>query len=154
MAASSFAVSWHVEPQFARRVRRRPLTSLARRALAAEGAPSPSELSVAIIDDRSMRELNSRYRHVDAATDVLSFAAGTGDGFVTPPRATAHLGDVAISYDTAERQAREAGHDIEDELAHLLVHGILHILGYDHESTGEARAMREREEALLGKAAH
>lgn len=154
MAASSFTVSWHVEPQFARRVRRRPLISLARRALAVEGAPAPSELSVAIIDDRSMRELNSRYRHVDATTDVLSFAAEAGDGFVTPPRAMAHLGDVAISYDTAERQAREAGRDIEDELAHLLVHGILHILGYDHESTGEARAMREREEALLGKAAH
>lgn len=154
MAASSFTVSWHVEPQFVRRVSRRTLTSLARRALAAEGAPAPSELSIAIIDDRSMRELNSRFRHVDAATDVLSFAAGTGDGFVTPPRAMAHLGDVAISYDTAERQAREAGRDIEDELAHLLAHGILHILGYDHEATAEARAMREREDALLGKAAH
>lgn len=154
MAAASCTVSWHVQPRFARQVRRRPLTALARRTLAAEGAPSPSVLSVAIIDDRSMRELNSRYRHVDAATDVLSFTADAGDGFIAPPEASRHLGDVAISYETAERQAREAGREIEDELAHLLVHGILHILGYDHESTGEARAMRKRENALLGTAAH
>ena len=64
------------------------------------------------------------------------------------------MGEIVISYPTAARQAEEAGHTVDEELAHLLVHGILHLLGYDHESRADARRMRAREEALLGRAAH
>lgn len=154
MAVAGYAVALHIEPAFARRVRRRPLLALARRALAAEGVPTPAELSVVVSDEQTVRELNRRYRGVDAPTDVLSFGLERADGFVTPPGSARQLGEIIISYPTARRQAEEAGHGIDEELAHLLVHGVLHLLGYDHESPQEARAMRAREETLLGQAAH
>ena len=152
--AAGYAIAWHVEPPFARWVRRRALTALARRALTAEAAPVPAQLSIAIIDDETVRELNRRYRGVDAPTDVLSFDLEDGDAFVAPPEGARQLGEIVISYPTAARQADEAGHAIDEELAHLLVHGVLHLLGYDHGSPKEARAMHEREEALLGRPAH
>lgn len=148
--AAPYRLFWYVAPAFARRVRRRALGALARRALAAEGAPGLTELSVVITDDATVRDLNRRYRGEDAPTDVLSFDL-RGDGFAGNDRL---LGEVIISFETAARQSKAAGHPIEDELAHLLVHGVLHLLGYDHESPREARAMRAREEALLGRRAH
>jgi probable rRNA maturation factor len=69
---------------------------------------------------------------------------------VTPPGSGRQLGEIVISYPTAARQAQEAGHPVDEELAHLLVHGVLHLLGHDHQSPAEARRMRAREEALLG----
>ncbi len=115
-----------------------------------------SELTVRIVDDATIRELNRRYRDVDEATDVLSFAmAGeSDDDFVTPPGGAPQLGEIVIAFPTAERQAVAAGHDVGAELEHLLVHGILHLLGYDHETEAEEREMRAREEALLGRAVH
>ncbi len=154
MAAGDYTIAWHVAPPFARRVRRRALTALARRALTAEAAPVPAQLSIAIIDDETIRELNRRYRGVDAPTDVLSFDLKDEDAFVAPPKGARQLGEIVISYPTAARQAGEAGHAIDDELAHLLVHGVLHLLGYDHKSPKEARAMQKREETLLGRPAH
>ena len=112
-----------------------------------------SEVSVVVTDDDTVRQLNQRFRGVDAATDVLSFRLDT-DGFVTPPDSRRQLGELIISYPTAARQADEAGHDVEGELAHLVVHGLLHLIGYDHESPSDRRAMREREDALLGRPAH
>ena len=76
------------------------------------------------------------------------------EGFVTPPESAKQLGQVVIAFPTALRQAEEAGHDIGVELAHLLAHGILHLLGYDHEAAAEAKLMRSKEEALLGDVAH
>ncbi len=154
MAGAAYAIAWHVEPRFARRVRRRALASLARRALAAEGAPLPTQLSIAVTDDETVRDLNHRYRGVDAATDVLAFGLDSGDAFVTPPRGGRQLGEIVIAFPSAARQAEEAGHTVDDELAHLLVHGVLHLLGHDHQSPKDARSMRTREEALLGRAAH
>ena len=154
MAAGGYAIALHVAAPFARRVRRRTLAALARRALAAQRAPAPAELSIAVTDDETVRGLNRRYRDVDAPTDLLSFGLEPADPFVAPPEDARLLGEVVIAYPTAARQAEEAGHTIEDELAHLLVHGILHLLGYDHGSSQEARVMRAREEELLEKAAH
>jgi probable rRNA maturation factor len=153
-AMSSYTILLHVEPRFAKAVRKRALSALARRALTAEEATAPGELSVVITDDETVRELNRRYRGEDAPTDVLSFALGEGTGFVLPPGRARQIGEVVISYPMARRQAHAAGHRADFELAHLLVHGILHLLGHDHERPAEARAMRAREEALLGEAAH
>ena len=107
-----------------------------------------------ITDDATVQELNRRYRGLDEPTDVLSFEMGEDPSFVAESKSAPLLGEVVISYQTAARQAEEAGHDVEGELAHLLVHGVLHLLGYDHESTADALAMRAREESLLGRAAH
>lgn len=100
-----------------------------------------------------MRDLNRRFRRQDSATDVLSFGLADNAGFVAGEGAR-QLGEIVISFPTAKRQAREAGHDVEEELEHLLVHGILHLLGYDHERARDEKVMRAREEALLGRTAH
>jgi probable rRNA maturation factor len=83
------------------------------------------QISILLTSDREIRGLNRRYRSVDAATDVLSFPAGPG------PRA-GDLGDVVISVDSASRYARQAGWSLREEVQFLVVHGILHLLGYDH----------------------
>lgn len=120
------------------------LQRLAHRVLAAAGEPS-SELSLELVGDHRMRQLNRRYRNRNAATDVLAFATREANGPASPL-----LGDVVISFDTAARQAAAQGHAVEREVAVLLVHGVLHLCGYDHEgSAREARLMREKERAIL-----
>ncbi len=88
---------------------------------------SNAEVSVMITGDREIRELNRYYRGKDNPTDVLSFPMGDEVG------GTYMLGDIVISYDTAIRQAEEAGISLHDEFTRLLVHGLVHLLGYDHE---------------------
>ncbi|MCH8025219.1 MAG: rRNA maturation RNase YbeY [Chloroflexi bacterium] len=147
-------ISLQVEPPFAARVDEQALTALARRVLASEQVDSLAELSVLVTDDETVRGLNKRYRDIDAPTDVLSFRMDGEEGFMTPPESAEQLGQIVIAYPTALRQAEEVGHDIDAELVHLLTHGILHLLGYDHETAVEAKQMRSKEEALLGDAAH
>jgi probable rRNA maturation factor len=126
------------------------LRRIARHVLVVEGA-GPSELGVVISDDATVRELNRRYLDRDEPTDVLSFGLGeVGEvPFALPPGEAAPLGEVIISYPTAVRQAEEQGHSVEAEVAHLLVHGILHLLGYDHLEAEDERVMRRREEEIL-----
>jgi probable rRNA maturation factor len=130
-------------------VRQTTLTHLAERVLSAVGE-SGLELSLELIGDRRMRRLNREYRKKDRPTDVLAFSIREA---VMPPgvRPVAQmLGDVVISLPTALRQAKEAGRSIDDELAMLLVHGVLHLCGYDHErNSREAARMSRRERALL-----
>jgi len=110
---------------------------------------SDAELSVVLVDDPEMRRLNATYRHIDRATDVLAFAMREGDGSGLHPDV---LGDVVISLDTAARQAAERGGTLEDEVRLLLTHGVLHLLGYDHErSPADARKMFSRQRALLAQ---
>ena len=154
MVTTGYAVALHAEPPLARQVKQRALAALARRTLTAEGVQPPTELSILVTDDDTIHELNERYRGVDAPTDVLSFGLDGDDTFATPPASRRQLGEVVISFPTAARQAEEAGHSTHDELARLLVHGILHLLGHDHQSSQQARAMRAREEALLAGVAH
>jgi probable rRNA maturation factor len=108
-------------------------------------------MGVVVTDDATVRDLNQRYLGVDEPTDVLSFGLGEkGDApFALPPGEAPSLGEVIISYPTAVRQAEEQGHSVEAEVAHLLVHGILHLLGYDHVEAEDERIMRRREREIL-----
>ncbi|MDP2674183.1 MAG: rRNA maturation RNase YbeY [Dehalococcoidia bacterium] len=133
---------------FARSLSEERLETVARRVLEAERAPA-CELSIAVTDDETVRALNRQYAGEDAVTDVLSFSQREGEEFVAPPEGVPPLGEVVIAYPQAERQAAERGHGAEEEVTRLLVHGVLHLLGYDHAEPEEARRMREREEALV-----
>jgi probable rRNA maturation factor len=106
---------------------------------------SKTELSVALVGDQEMRPLNAKYRKKNKTTDVLSFPA---DPAMTSEAAL--LGDVIISVEQAKRQARERKHSLKKEMVTLLIHGILHLLGYDHErSQREAKIMATLEQKLL-----
>jgi probable rRNA maturation factor len=96
------------------------------------------EVDVLLADDRVLRRLNREFRGKDKATDVLSFPAG--EEF-----ARQHVGDLAVSLETAERQAAEHGHSLRDEVRVLLLHGLLHLYGMDHETDGGEMAKREAE---------
>jgi probable rRNA maturation factor len=123
------------------------LEGVARSVLQAEGVP-PAELGAVVTDDGRLRQLNREYAGEDEVTDVLSFSLTEGEQFASPD-GVLRLGEVIISYPTAERQAREAGRSTDAEIAHLLLHGILHLLGYDHAEPEEERRMRAREQELL-----
>ena len=125
-------------------------------ALAGEEVAGPVEVSVLVTDDAALHALNRDYRGVDAPTDVLSFplqleppGSAPSAAFPTPPGALVHLGDIVLSWPHAVAQAAAYGHSVPREAGYLAVHGLLHLLGYDHEEPGEARAMRAREEAIL-----
>jgi len=106
-----------------------------------------AELSVLLISDARMRALNRRYRKKDRTTDVLAFPLR--EGRFSRFRGKL-LGDVVISLPAAKRQATEYGHSLRDELERLLVHGVLHLLGYDHERNArEAAVMARKERAIL-----
>jgi probable rRNA maturation factor len=125
---------------------RKTLTELAGRILDDSGR-SEAELSILITDDEEICSLNRLYRAMDNPTDVLSFSQLEGEGPVTAPQL---LGDVVISWETAQRQASELGHTVLVEIKRLLVHGVLHLLGFDHEKGDEgARVMWEAEEKYL-----
>jgi probable rRNA maturation factor len=92
------------------------------------------ELAVMVTGDAAVQELNRRHRGLDAPTDVLAFADEVGELFINAPEEPRYLGDVAISLDRAEAQATAAGHPVMAELQLLVVHGVLHLLGYDDQS--------------------
>jgi probable rRNA maturation factor len=107
---------------------------------------------VLVADDATLHQLNRDYRGVDTPTDVLSFAAADAapGAFVLPPGVPQPLGDIALSYERVLAQAADYGHSTRRELAYLVAHGTLHLLGYDHERGPDAaRAMRAREEAVM-----
>ncbi len=124
----------------------RCLREAARKTLAHESAPSRAELTLVITGDDEIRDLNRRYRGVDASTDVLSFADAAADMRLVEP---VYLGDVIISYPRAEAQAASAGHSVTAELLLLVVHGILHLLGHDHADRAEKRKMWAAQTEIL-----
>ena len=109
-----------------------------------------AELSILITGDEEIRELNKSYRANDSATDVLSFPMGESGSF---PAVAELLGDVVISLNCVERQAVENEVSVKEEILRLLTHGILHLVGYDHEfvSEQESKKMFETEDALYDK---
>lgn len=112
--------------------------------------PDEPDLDVGVLatDDAAIQNLNRDYRGIDASTDVLAFAMREGvDAGLNPHL----LGDIAISVGTAERQAADAGHSVETELAILAIHGTLHLLGYDHDADDDYERMRARETELLAE---
>ena len=156
----SRVVDVHVQEEFSPLVPEPWLRGLVERALEVldeEGA------SLLIADDEVVADLNGAHRGVREATDVLSFSFehwgtyyGEGeapferaDDFVLPPGVSAGMGEVVVSYPQARRQACESGRSMERELEALIVHGLAHLAGHDHEEEGEAAAMREVEGAIL-----
>lgn len=114
---------------------------------AKEAVRLKGDVSLLLTTDRGIRSLNRRYRKKDRATDVLSFPAA-GEGF---PGAGSHAGDLAISVETAVRQAQDQGHSLSTELRVLMLHGLLHLAGYDHETDEGEMARKEfRLRARLG----
>jgi len=143
------SVALHGPPDGVRgsRVDTAKLTAAARVFLGALGHRR-SELSIALVDDAEIASLNERYRGKRGPTDVLSFSLLEGD--LAADRG-ALLGDVVISVETAARQAAARRRGLDEECARLLLHGILHLLGNDHENDDEARAMRAEERRLWRK---
>ncbi|HEX2137237.1 MAG TPA: rRNA maturation RNase YbeY [Microvirga sp.] len=127
------------------------MEDLARRAFtaalaaAADRPAGPVEISLLLTDDEGIRALNRQWRGKDGPTNVLSFPAPEQPG-VPGPRL---LGDVALAYETVRREAEAEGKRFEDHVAHLLVHGALHLLGYDHELEGQAEIMEALEVKAL-----
>jgi len=121
------------------------LINAAQLTLEAGSAPSGSDLSIVIGDDALLERLNKNYRHIAASTDVLSFPSNELD----PDTHRLYLGDVVISLARAQEGATRGGHPVQDELQLLVIHGILHLLGYDHQEEIEKKKMQAVQEDLL-----
>ncbi len=133
------------------------LEKLAEKILVAQGADSNVELSLVMVTQERIRQLNRDYLGEDEPTDVLSFSLlpepsqGSAAPFVLPPDGVQHLGEVIISYPQAVIQAAEHGHSAKKAIALLLTHGVLHLLGYDHDEPARENAMRAREREILSR---
>jgi len=143
----------HVEEKFRGVIDEGWVRRIAQTVLKAEGVAPPYEVSLVFTDSETVKQLNRDYRGVDEPTDVLAFCMlpqkEVDSSFALPPDGVTRLGEVIVSYPQAVAQAREQGHSPERELALLIIHGILHLLGYDHEKPKEESKMRERERELL-----
>lgn len=161
-----FSIEVQVDPAFATRVDVRHVQGVVREVLDQVGEPNRAQvdprrigefrsevgsslgLTVAIAGDDWVRELNCRYRGIDSTTDVLAFG-GAPEGFVEAPGAASYLGDVVISYPRVLAQAEEQGHSPDEELALLVTHGVLHLMGYDHSTPEEEAIMWAQQQAIL-----
>jgi probable rRNA maturation factor len=106
-----------------------------------------AEVGVQLADDAHVRALNLQWRAIDKPTNVLSFPAAGSDKIASAPM----LGDVVLAFETSEREARQEGKSLPDHVAHLVVHGFLHLLGFDHETAAEADRMEALETRILAK---
>ena len=134
------------------------LQSIATEVLVAEDCAPESELGLVITGQARMRELNLVHLGIDEPTDVLSFPMfedvespeeSDMPAFISPPDGAVHYGEVIISFPQAFLQAEEHGHPVKKEVATLIVHGVLHLLGYDHDAPEPEQRMREREAEIL-----
>ena len=130
------------------------LQSIARQVLVAQGVGAEVELGLVIATQQRVQQLNKDYLGRDEPTDVLAFSAREEVGadlppFVQPPDGVLHLGEVIISYPQAVIQAEEHQHSVKKELAILIIHGVLHLLGYEHDKPEPERQMRAREAEIL-----
>jgi len=127
--------------------------AVVRDVLSSEGVAAPYEVSVVLTDEETVHSLNQQYRNVDSPTDVIAFYAepqtDSEREFVFPGDGVRRLGDIVISFPQAVEQAEEAGHGVRKELTLLTIHGVLHLLGYDHEQPDDAPLMRKKEALLL-----
>ncbi len=122
-------------------------------ALEEEGIDDTAEVSVTLVDNEGIRELNKEHRNIDRETDVLSFPLGDDDGYeVDPDNDAIMLGDIVISLEKAAQQAQEYGHSYRREVAFLITHSLFHLLGYDHvNSEEEEKEMFGKQEKVLDK---
>ncbi|WP_201779720.1 rRNA maturation RNase YbeY [Oxobacter pfennigii] len=132
------------------------IKKVAKKAIEYEGVNSNPQISVILVDNKEIKEINRVYRKIDSATDVLSFpqidypADLENKENIDPDTGELVLGDIAISLERAYEQSKEYNHTFEREVAFLTVHGVLHLLGYDHETEEERNIMRVKEEEILG----
>jgi probable rRNA maturation factor len=133
------------------------LRAVAELVLVAQGTGPDVELSLVIAGQEKVQQLNRDYRKKDEPTDVLAFAMLPGgevsgadlSSFIAPPDGVSHLGEVIISYPQAVIQAEEHSHPVKKEIAILIIHGVLHLLGYEHDKPEPERRMRARETEVL-----
>ena len=145
-------VDVQVAAAYANAISAEDLRIVARTVLQFEGwaGSEPAELTLVITDDGGIQALNRDFLDIDAPTDVLAFSAREDDGpFVEAPEAGGYLGDVIASYPRAVAQAQEHRHSPQQELNLLIVHGILHLLGYDHADEEGKADMWARQDAIL-----
>ncbi len=163
--ADGFQAFISVDEEFVHLVDEEWLEGVAKSAMnVALDAASAAQMSLLIAGDETVRELNAQYRGLDEITDVLSFSVnhqghweGDGQGpedvsavaFILPPGEPEPLGEVIVSYPQAMRQADDRAVRLESELAHLIVHGVLHLTGHDHLETEETALMRAKEREAL-----
>lgn len=114
------------------------------------GAAAAAEVSLVLAGDDMVAELNKNYRGKDGPTNVLSFAMHEDDGQSPVSGQPDLLGDVVVAFGVSEREARDQGLPLADHLSHLCVHGMLHLLGFDHEDEAEAERMEQLETRILG----
>jgi probable rRNA maturation factor len=137
--SSSPTIAIQVDAEFQGQVQPDLLQQAALTTLIHMGMEEPYDLTVVVTDDGALHEINLRHRGVDSPTDVLAFPDDVRGPFVDAPGMPRYLGDVIISFPRAQAQAADAGHTVEAEVQLLLVHGVLHLLGYD-DAVEEARA--------------
>lgn len=138
---SLHTIAIQIDEQFQEQVQPETLRLAALAPLIHQQVEEACELAVVVTDEDALHELNLRHRGVDAPTDVLAFPDETRGPFVGAPGLPRYLGDVIISFPRAAIQAREAGHTIQAELQLLVVHGVLHLLGYDDVATEQRAQM-------------
>ncbi len=142
-----------VDAAFAAQVDEERLRQVVAEALRAEGVTGPVELGLLVVDDARIQALNRQYLGRDWPTDVIAFGLEDGGtGFVLPPDGVRHLGDVVVSYPQAVEQAAEQDHAVDRELACLVAHGVLHLLGYDDQTPAGRADMMRRMEAIVTRA--
>jgi probable rRNA maturation factor len=142
--------SVQIDPQYDDKVDSSHLTDVIQWTLDHEGVSDPLTVALLITNDENIRRLNLQYRGEDATTDVLAFEMDNGsDSFVSPLAIIPHLGDLVVSYPRAITQAAEHGQSVSDELDRLVVHGLLHLLGYEDHDQHERERMWNRQEAIL-----
>ena len=146
-------ISILIDAEYKKQVKAARLKKLARAIQSAENVSPKSEMSLVITGDEQIHALNLKYLEEDRPTDVLSFPMNeqlsSEPAFVSGPDGKLHLGDIIIAYPTAARQAAEHNHSVEREITILLIHGILHLLGYDHDIPQRKDPMNRREAAIL-----
>ncbi len=149
---TNWAIDIRIDSDYRRLLKASWLRKVVASTLAAEDVAPGAKLSLVLTNDEVVKDLNRRYRGKDKITDVLSFPlVEKEEDFISPPGAAIHLGEVIISCPQAMRQTERAGHPLENEMALLIVHGVLHVLGYDHQRPTDRKRMRAREQAILAK---
>jgi probable rRNA maturation factor len=142
-----------IDKKYKQQVKSIWLKNIARQIQIAEKVSVKSEMTLVITDDEKIHELNLKYLQEDRSTDVLSFPMNEQldavPVFVNIPDGKLHLGDIIISYPTAVKQAKEHHHSVNREIIILLIHGILHLLGYDHDIPVSKQVMNAREAVIL-----
>jgi probable rRNA maturation factor len=139
-----------IRPPFEDELSAQDVERIGQAVLDAEAVSPGVSLSIVVTDDDEIRALNQQFRGMDSPTDVLAFADDAPETtFVSPSDEPPYLGDVVLSYPRARSQAEEQGHGVARELRLLIVHGVLHLLGYDHDTADREAQMWAKQDEIL-----